>query len=736
MARTPPRSQKPSNPPKDNVTSGIEVVLDLDTIQGMANLGRNLVRDVADSLQATMSVLQTVHDHVRTLTENIGRGTEGYDKLAVASRKMTKEMERVYRVADILGRSVKGIGEQTEAVEESIDRLKKTVEGKGPVPPPRTTPGLPAAAEQVSVSAPSPGTPGGATPQMLGLLGQTLQAVSRDYLMRSIGGLRTYGPVGEVMSGYLSNIFGAGIASRVLGPIGAAVGLGIAAYQSVENTIQMRQRYTGMTGESGLGAALTYEAKAKLMSLSPWISGEQSRQIVESVLRSGYNREQAMTVMDYIAENVKSGLMDISTSLQFYQEAVDKARLSTVAMSETVEELGNVAATSRLSVEQAQGKFLQAFSSSIGQGLPPFLATGYAMTWTQAFANARSPQLREWPGPSLASPVTQFMLAQALNQQLPGTTVMNLWGRLATGEVTGAQIAQASWDAMKAFVLRVLGPFGVRPGMNFRDILNTVPGPVLQQAAEMMARYGLAPPGLDPFSFASLADNLINDRNSPAEIERRRMEANRITPGRYPEAVQEFGAKLQVGGYTSTYTGQQAISLIQGMSPEQFAQAIRTQMGFGPAQYGMMEMIRRGQFDPMLYRWLQSDAAKDALVRWRSSRYPGGFRELSLEEAFRLRPNEVFQALLEGSEEVEIGVPSGGRTKWTRRGIQGLIANQQLGFGTPSTQQVVIGFNEETARYMRVISGQGTRWTYGQAIARENYEETGGMPNTTPRGIP
>lgn len=722
------------------MSQGVEVVLDLDTIKGMAQVGRSLVKDVADSLQATMSVLSTVQQHVSTLVKNIDRRAEGYEKLAVANRKMVNEMDRITRVAEILGRSVKGIGEQTEAVEQSIQKLKKTVE----TAPKERPEDLFEVVSGMEVPRRVPLRAGhlaaeGVPPTMVGLLGQTMKRISMSYLMQGIGSMQRYGPVGETLGQYLGSLvkIGTGPAAagalRFLGPVGTLIGLGIAGYEGLKQVVEMRQKYTGLTGESGLGPALTYEAKARLLSWSPWTS-KYAQQIVESTLRAGYNREEAMMVMDYLAENVRSGLMDIQSSLRFYQEAVDKARLSTVAMSDAVERLGTLAATGRISLEEAQKSFLNTFSSAIGQGMPPFLATEYAMTWPQVFANARVPQLRQWGGPNLSSTVAQFFLAQSVNEQVPGTTVMNLWGRLAGGQVSGTQVAQAAWDAMKRLLLQTLGPFGVRPGMSARQILNSVPGPVLQQIAQLMAANGLAPPGLDPFSFALFAAQVINDRNSPEAIERREMERNRITPERFPSMLAD--------AIRSHIPDAQLIAEIQRMSPEEFARAVR---GQGPRYYGespeaiaIAEMVRRGQFDPLLYRWLQSDAAQSAMVRWRSSRYPTGWREMPLEEAMRLRPNEVFQALQEGSKEIQVGLTGPeGAVRWTSRGLQGLISRQQLGYGPATTTEVVIGFNAETAKYMRVISQQQTgNWRYGEAMSRENYTETGGMPNVRPGGNP
>lgn len=108
------------------------------------------------------------------------------------------------------------------------------------------------------------------------------------------------------------------------GVVGGIVAAGVAANNVVQNTGEMYQDYKNFGLMQGGGAAqgAGYEIQARMMAISPFITTEQSRKIIQMGLSQGYHGKEFETVTEMVAWNAKEMAKDISTSFAEIRKSV------------------------------------------------------------------------------------------------------------------------------------------------------------------------------------------------------------------------------------------------------------------------------------------------------------------------------------------------------------------------------------------------------------------------------
>lgn len=91
------------------------------------------------------------------------------------------------------------------------------------------------------------------------------------------------------------------------GVVGGIVAAGVAANNVVQNAGEMYQDYKNFGLMQGGGAAqgAGYEIQARMMAISPFITTEQSRRIIQMGLSQGYHGKEFETVTEMVAWNAK-----------------------------------------------------------------------------------------------------------------------------------------------------------------------------------------------------------------------------------------------------------------------------------------------------------------------------------------------------------------------------------------------------------------------------------------------
>jgi hypothetical protein len=126
----------------------------------------------------------------------------------------------------------------------------------------------------------------------------------------------TAGAVGGEGAGMLSAV------GRGLGVAGGIGAIGLAGFEAAQFAGPRLQslKEVGLTQGGGVGEGFDAEMQARVMALSPFITNDQSRQIIQGALRNGYKGKEYETVTKFMADNLKDFAMTATES----QELIKK----------------------------------------------------------------------------------------------------------------------------------------------------------------------------------------------------------------------------------------------------------------------------------------------------------------------------------------------------------------------------------------------------------------------------
>lgn len=230
------------------------------------------------------------------------------------------------------------------------------------------------------------------------------------------GGLKNIGS-------YLQSL-GKGGSGGVLGGLvegGAVVG-GVAAL--LEGVNEVGQNYQSVKNEGlihggGAGAGLGYEAQIRMMAMSPFLTNEQSRQIINGALQSGFTGKEFDNVADFMAENLKASNLQISDSFKLLKSNVEQGGQSIQSLGAQIGTLTQTAQGGSKTLPQMQQQFSQGSQQLVDMGIGGQQAGQYMLTASNIY---NRPLENGQPNPlvdvgtqaymdTLSNPVMQAQLA-------------------------------------------------------------------------------------------------------------------------------------------------------------------------------------------------------------------------------------------------------------------------------------------------------------------------------------
>lgn len=112
---------------------------------------------------------------------------------------------------------------------------------------------------------------------------------------------------------------GGALGIGALGPLGAAAsiaGLGLTGFSAAQFLGPKVQNLKdqGLVEGGGAKEGFGQEMQARIMGLSPFLSNDQSRSIIQSALRDGYTGKEYETVTKFMADNIKDFAMTVGES--------------------------------------------------------------------------------------------------------------------------------------------------------------------------------------------------------------------------------------------------------------------------------------------------------------------------------------------------------------------------------------------------------------------------------------
>lgn len=198
----------------------------------------------------------------------------------------------------------------------------------------------------------------------------------------------------EGMGGMLRGL-GGGLLKGA-GPIGAVIGAvsaGLELEQKIGHQVQQYRNLGGIRG-GGAGQGVGYEMQARMMALNPFISNEQSRQIIQGALTDGFTGKEFDTVTGFMAHNLQQMNMSVVDSNEMVMSALKNSGSSTTDIVSSL----NSALNSLKEGAQSGYNTLPGREQSFKGSYEALVRSGYDPSVAAALANQGANEFKDMPG--------------------------------------------------------------------------------------------------------------------------------------------------------------------------------------------------------------------------------------------------------------------------------------------------------------------------------------------------
>lgn len=512
-----------------------------------------------------------------------------------------------------------------------------------------------------------------------------------------------------------------GMLARGAVPITAVAGAGALGFQAWQQGIPgvgggefARREYAGLVGEATWGEGLAHDIQARTMAMSPFLSGQQARQIMQTGMREGLRGQVLDDAMGFMAENFRSFNMDFADSMEVYRTNVIEAQGSTEELSSTLNVLGGVAADTGASAEVLRQNFanVSGVIAGLGGGAGTTAAAGTIGTMF-----AQNEVLRNLdPTQMLQSQAVRIQLGQQFGvgpMQVPA--IINRLGQQPGG---GAEIAQAYQTALGG-VAQTYGDF---PQGVTAEQIQADPSGEMQYRAQMVAGQ-MGMPGVTVQQAAELVETMMNPRamEENLALQAEQLEQREVQRG---GGLVETALRPIFGSRGAQEVGRMGLSTITRQLGrlnifQRGASRRRNRMGIALEQFER----EQGVEDPLLREWVRTEedftniAVRDPNDPERLIPILDYIEEAGGDEAWQaLRSGELqYERVQPGTWESAFGPQTVGEAmKVGETFAPGYEAARQLGLTADAKRLVEI---------MDDVTGEGVNYTATRESARwgHNY---------------
>ncbi|HRD16942.1 MAG TPA: hypothetical protein PK181_08955, partial [Methanothrix soehngenii] len=150
-----------------------------------------------------------------------------------------------------------------------------------------------------------------------------------------------------------------------LGLTGALAGYGLTQFAGEE-----LQGYKNMGSIRGGGAmqGMGYEMSIRAMAMDPFLTTEQSRQVIQSALSEGYTGQTFDTVTKFIASNIKEMNMSVNDSVKLLRTNVNEGGESIAGLASSLAVLKEASKTGATSLPELQASYASGTEAMIKGG--------------------------------------------------------------------------------------------------------------------------------------------------------------------------------------------------------------------------------------------------------------------------------------------------------------------------------------------------------------------------------
>lgn len=180
---------------------------------------------------------------------------------------------------------------------------------------------------------------------------------------------------GSELSGGVSGMLrGAGGALGAGGMVAGGALAGLAAFEKGGSMIQ-GYKNMGLIRGGGAGQGFGDEMSIRTMALNPFLTTEQSRQIIMAGLTEGYSGKQFDSVTNFMADNLKNMNIQVSDSVQMLRTNVNQGQQSVMGLGASLAVLKGMAPGSAMSLPDMAQNFQQTNAALVSQGVPGGMAS-------------------------------------------------------------------------------------------------------------------------------------------------------------------------------------------------------------------------------------------------------------------------------------------------------------------------------------------------------------------------
>jgi len=275
--------------------------------------------------------------------------------------------------------------------------------------------------------------PGGSHAGMMGLAASGL---------RRISAAAPGGAEGGALAGLMK---GAGVAG--LAATGLLAGYGLT--QKVGETMQGYANMGSIRGE-GMAAGFSQEMAVRTMAMNPFLTTEQSRQIIQSALSEGYTGKQFDSVTQFMATNLRDMNMQVADSVELLRKNVNEGGQSIAELGVSMSVLKGLSQDGARSLPELLAGFKATSGAMINAGVSGPQAAQAAMVAGQVWGDDQSLKgMFETAQQIASSNSTSMSIMTALGPgAMPGALPGTQFARMADGG------NQATFDALRTIAQR------------------------------------------------------------------------------------------------------------------------------------------------------------------------------------------------------------------------------------------------------------------------------------------
>lgn len=586
----------------DNLT-GKDVMLDIglsdsDTkmLGQMIDLMQQLLPMVKDTTEALGKVMNSSHESFSSVRSDLDQHSSTAKKVTDVQLDMRDAVSETIKGVDSLARSTAKLTEAMAkygGVADEAAKSSRRVKDSGGDED-----------EDAFGDEPTPGSRLGVEGRMgsvrdtKGMINKIMGESGKSQLKSMVGNVFGKGVVGQAVGELAMNALKSGM--KFAGPVTAA----LAVSQLAQNAVELKQQYTGITGNSTVSEAVGYEAKARMMSLSPFLTSEQSKEIVMGTLKAGYNGKQADTVMDFVAQNVKRGVVSVDQSIGLYKTAISGAGDSTEALTGHLEDLEKAAARTSGSVQDVMSAFEKGLKGLVAEGATGALPADVSSILSEAYSGAG---LGDWDGTGVLQTVQGQNAIGRLLDPTGGINQGNFFTEITARGISGTEVARKTQEYYKNLIKQYLPQYAF-DNMTYKDA-QKIPEQPLRTFAAVMLAMGIFTP--------EIANNLAKVRKFIAATMGYKNSVESVIAREDAElGTMNLDENLNdtvreaVGGDWST--NQTAGERLQWGS-EGWAEGDYTNDA-DIAELAYKAMLEGGQYIPAVEKWINSDKADDTII--------------------------------------------------------------------------------------------------------------------------